>query len=208
MIEAQKLIDPQLPSYQEKRRRKILDTAYELLKDSEYDQIQIRDVAAAAGVALGTLYRYFSSKDQLYATALYDWALPFGYDAPEWENLKEMDRLAARIDRAITAFERRPQFFHLSMMLYQANDPAVTELAGLRMEALDNALLQDMKDFDEAEARNIASIFWGTLTNMFLRVGNGIDDVAAVRSAMSTLMNIVKARHQEVLANKANKTNK
>src|ERR1700694_6017874 len=38
-----------------------------------YEAVQMRDVAALAGVALGTVYRYFTSKDHLLAAALAEW---------------------------------------------------------------------------------------------------------------------------------------
>ena len=45
--------------------------------DVDYERIQVKDVADEAGVALGTLYRYFNSKDHLFALALLDWASGF-----------------------------------------------------------------------------------------------------------------------------------
>ena len=60
-----------------RRRNRIVTAAIELLEDGEYDEIQIRDVAHQAGVALGTLYRYFTSKEHLYAAALLEWARSF-----------------------------------------------------------------------------------------------------------------------------------
>jgi len=54
-----------LPPAQRKRWDQIVRAALELLEDGEYDQIQVRDVARRADVALGTLYRYFASKEAL-----------------------------------------------------------------------------------------------------------------------------------------------
>ena len=54
-----------LPPAQRKRWDQIVRAALELLEDGEYDQIQVRDVAKRADVALGTLYRYFASKEHL-----------------------------------------------------------------------------------------------------------------------------------------------
>ena len=76
----------ELPAYQVVRRQRIIDAGKDLLRTQEYDSIQIRDVASEANVALGTLYRYFNSKEHLYANVVYDWALPFaavraGYEA-------------------------------------------------------------------------------------------------------------------------------
>src|SRR5437764_4681187 len=47
------------------RRRRVLDAALRLAGEGGLDAVQMRDVAAAAGVALGTVYRYFSSKERL-----------------------------------------------------------------------------------------------------------------------------------------------
>src|SRR5207302_2802471 len=50
---------------QKRRRRRIIDAATQLAAEGGYDAVQMREVAAHADVALGTLYRYFPSKEQL-----------------------------------------------------------------------------------------------------------------------------------------------
>lgn len=52
------------------RRARLIDSAMELAAEGGYDAVQMRDVAARAGVALGTLYRHFQSKDELLLAAL------------------------------------------------------------------------------------------------------------------------------------------
>lgn len=47
--------------------------ALELASEGGYDAVQMRDVAARADVALGTIYHYFSSKDHLLAATLVEW---------------------------------------------------------------------------------------------------------------------------------------
>ena len=47
----------------------MLVAALQLGADGGYDAVQMRDVAASAEVALGTIYRYFPSKDALLAAA-------------------------------------------------------------------------------------------------------------------------------------------
>jgi len=64
---------PILTRAQEARRQRVLDAAIELGAEGGYDGVQMRDVAARAHVALGTVYRYFSSKDQLLAAAMVCW---------------------------------------------------------------------------------------------------------------------------------------
>ena len=52
------------------RRRRVLDAALRLAADGGFDAVQMRDVAAAADVALGTVYRYFASKERLLLEAM------------------------------------------------------------------------------------------------------------------------------------------
>src|SRR4051812_42735644 len=56
------------------RRTRVIEAALELAAEGGYDAVQMRDVAATASVALGTIYRYFSSKDHLLAAALVEWS--------------------------------------------------------------------------------------------------------------------------------------
>lgn len=52
------------------RRNKILDAAVGLAEEGGFDNVRQRDVAANAGVALGTLYKSFRSKEDLLSAAL------------------------------------------------------------------------------------------------------------------------------------------
>jgi TetR/AcrR family transcriptional regulator, cholesterol catabolism regulator len=56
------------------RKKRIVAAAIDLAERGGYDAVQMRDVAKRANVALGTLYRYFPSKDQLLASVWIDWS--------------------------------------------------------------------------------------------------------------------------------------
>ncbi len=64
------LPQPRLTVVQRQRRQRILDTAIALAGEGGYEAVQMREVAARADVALGTLYRYFSSKEHLLVSAM------------------------------------------------------------------------------------------------------------------------------------------
>ncbi|MDG3011657.1 TetR/AcrR family transcriptional regulator [Rhodococcus sp. D2-41] len=49
---------------------RMLDAATDLGSQYEFDQVQMLDVAKSAGVAIGTLYRYFPSKHHLFVGVL------------------------------------------------------------------------------------------------------------------------------------------
>jgi AcrR family transcriptional regulator len=52
------------------RTRRIVDTALELAEDGGFQAVRLRDVAAGAGVALGTLYNHFHCKEDILIAVL------------------------------------------------------------------------------------------------------------------------------------------
>ncbi len=93
------------------RRKRVIDAAMELAADGGYDAVQMRDVAERADVALGTLYRYFPSKDQLLVAALGEWAATLErrlkQKPPPGETAA--DRVIDVLRRASRALEREPR---------------------------------------------------------------------------------------------------
>jgi len=132
-----------LPRGQQERRDRIVRAAISLLEHGgEYDEIQMRDVAQEAGVALGTVYRYFTSKEHLYAAALLEWAANF----PTREQSKRAGgrndeaHLRTLMRRAVRAFERYPQMMRVEIVIESSPDPNARAL------------------FDQFAARNVGTL--------------------------------------------------
>src|ERR1700690_4664884 len=68
---------------QRERPKRILDATLALASKGGYDAVQMRAVSERADVALGTLYRYFPSKNHLLVAAL----------------TEEMDQIQDKLDR-------------------------------------------------------------------------------------------------------------
>src|ERR687893_1244876 len=64
---------PVLTKSQAARRDRVIRAALDLAADGGYDAVQMRDVATRAEVALGTIYRYFPSKDALLLAVMVQW---------------------------------------------------------------------------------------------------------------------------------------
>ena len=113
-----------LPQAQLERRRRIVAAAIVLIGRDEYDAIQMRDVAREAGVALATIYRYFTSKEHLYAAALVEWAAdyPLTNRAGARPARTPEARVRALMRRAVRAFERQPQLMRALIVLENSND--------------------------------------------------------------------------------------
>ncbi len=93
------------------RRARLIETATRLAAEGGYEAVQMRDVASRSGVALGTLYRHFQSKDELLLAALAEQIAilrsraeqrPASGDTPA-------ERVADVLRRACRALERRPE---------------------------------------------------------------------------------------------------
>ena len=83
----------------EARAQRIVETAIELAEKGGFEAVRLRDVAADAGVALGTLYRRFRSKEDLLIAAL------------EMETALLERRVLDRIPRGESSLDRVTEFF-------------------------------------------------------------------------------------------------
>src|SRR4051794_37468752 len=132
--------------------------------DVEYDKIQVRDVAEEAGVALGTLYRYFNSKDHLFACALQSWARSFGGHLEHGSDGPTVERVKATYRRAARALDPPPPLSRVLMVVQSSDDDHAR--AGFR-------------EF----ARDLVTVFGATLDRSRLTVDKR-RDVIAVMSAI------------------------
>jgi AcrR family transcriptional regulator len=112
------------------RRQRIVRTALRALGDSEYDQVKISEVARDSGVALGTLYRYFASKEHLFAAVFVEWQgeLKKKLAAQPPEGATEADRLRDVLHRVVRAFQLQPQFYRVVVMLSATTDAYAGDL--------------------------------------------------------------------------------
>jgi AcrR family transcriptional regulator len=117
---------PPLPrAAQVERRQRIITAATDLLEERELEKIQIRDVADRAGVALATTYRYFSSKDHLYAAAIVEWSSAFFKRVQTRRGNSgstDEDRLRKMLHYTLRTLERWPQFIRAVMVLESSPD--------------------------------------------------------------------------------------
>ena len=155
-----------LPAWQLARRQRIVEAALRALESREYEQIQIRDVAQAAEVALGTLYRYFSSKEHLYAAVLQEWAAFERPRRPRAANLTPQERARQRIHSIIRAFERQPQFYKVHVLLQTSADPNAKVLLAEFAASAQASLAREFQAFGQGEADDAAIIVWSIINTM------------------------------------------
>ena len=65
--------EPRRTQAQQERRIRILETAMRMAGEGGYEAVQMRAVAEESGVAPGTIYRYYSGKDEMLIAGLAGW---------------------------------------------------------------------------------------------------------------------------------------
>jgi AcrR family transcriptional regulator len=111
-----------------KTKERISRTALDLFVDKGITETTIRDIAQAAGVAEGTLYRHYESKDEL-AWELF--AQNFTAFAQELEHLHARydtlkDKLAAMIRQFCRFYDEDPVLFNYLLLAQHAQLKKVT----------------------------------------------------------------------------------
>ena len=157
---------PRLTPAQADRRHRILAAALAALDEGEYEHIQMRSVARAAGVALGTVYRYFPSKEFLYASAVLEWAM----SSPEMAPARDVsdraapeERLRARLHAIIAAFALRPWHYRVHVALRTGADPHAAALIAATERDTRMILAHDVDALGPAAAADTALMLWAVV---------------------------------------------
>jgi len=129
------------------RRAKLIEAVIDLVREVGPGAVQMRDVAERSGIALGTVYRYFSSKEHLLAAALCDWQerlarrvlMPrAGEEAEASGDITE--RVLSYVRKEIRGFARNPKIAELMVQVHVSSDPYARD-ALARMSAVNDQVM-------------------------------------------------------------------
>lgn len=145
---------------QQARRDRIVDAGLTLLGERDFDKIQVKDVAVEAGVALGTVYHYFSSKDHLFAEVLVRWAatLRTNISRNPLRGDTDAQRLAHVINRSVRAFQRQPSLARLVATLETSADPFATEILDRLAHTTNDIYVEAIRDVDRETALRVVTV--------------------------------------------------
>jgi AcrR family transcriptional regulator len=119
-----------LTARQRATRQQIVDAAVDIATTEGYDALTTRAAGARAGVAIGTVYRYFTSKDHMLVTAMLDWSERFiaavAADPPTGATAAE--RVVEVFTRFAEQGGRRPRLLDALFRAGMSTDPTVVAL--------------------------------------------------------------------------------
>ena len=131
------------------RRDGAILAAIALAAEGGYDAVRMREVAVRADIALGTLYRYFGSKDHLLSCAMAHWAAdlrgrverrPPRSDSP-------VECVVEILVRASSSLEHQPRLAEALIKAAASSEPGVADAAGdvsMHLRAMFEPLLLEL----------------------------------------------------------------
>src|ERR687898_2212225 len=179
--------DTALARSQAARRRRVLDAALRLAERGGFDAVQMRDVATEANVALGTVYRYFTSKERLLLEAMVEEieALASRLEARPPAGATPAARVVEVLSRGTASLQRHPEVTGAMVRAFGAADEAdVVRRVGDIMTGIITGVMHEgpPSPRDLAVARTLQQVWLSSLIGW---VG-GVDDPTRVVADLET----------------------
>ena len=153
-------------------RTRILSAVAELLEEGDAEELTMPDVAAASGVSLRTIYRYYATREELLEAAgrwIGDELLRHPYPAT-------LDEVADRFEEGAPDFDDHPGLVR-AMALSQLGRRVRGYRRRERLEALARALRDELPGLPEDELRRAEAVIaylHNILAYTTLREENGL----------------------------------
>lgn len=168
-------------------KKLIARTALQLFVEQGITETTVRDIAAAAGLAEGTLYRHFESKEQLawelFSTNYLAFAQELDRLQEKYETLK--DKLAAMIRQFCTFFDRDPVLFSYLLLAQHAQLKKVTPEMATAVTVLQKVIKQGLarREIPQTEVEIAAAMVLGLVLQVAVfkaygRISHNLSDLA------------------------------
>lgn len=168
---------------QAQRRQRAIGAALELAAERGHpDAIQMRDIAERSNVAIGTIYKYFSSKDQILGIALVEWMGQLELDPSSYsaDELPLVERAVVVLRRASESIEREPE---LARTLFLAASSSAGRVVGLEhdLSRMSSRILAGaLAGMDDVTRRGVQRVLTHVWYSSLTRWVNGWQDLSEI----------------------------
>jgi len=172
-------------------KKLIARTALHLFVEKGVTETTIRDIASAAKIAEGTLYRHYESKDQLawelFSTNYVAFARELDRLQREYDTLK--DKLTAMIQQFCAFFDRDPVLFSFLLLAQHAQLKKVTPEMETAVTVLQKVIARGMArgEVPEMEVELAAAMVLGVVLEVaiFKAYGRITQDLARLSETLA-----------------------
>ena len=184
------------PSYE--ARAHILEAALRVFSDKGYKETTVREIARVAGVAVGGLYPYFGSKEQLYTEVLLEGMKQYNERIREFEAEDPEEGIRSYIENHFTYLISKKEIVSRHFKDYDLEfaKPGRTRFFDHQKEFLETIIRRGIKEgiFANAEPGKAALFILCLLKGALFYELSGITDLARVgedlcRQVLSVLKN-------------------
>jgi len=185
----------------EDREARIIATAVALAEEGGFEAVRLRDVAKHAGVALGTLYRHFRSKDDLLVAALAREAagLAARMARQPAAGATERERVTAYFAAATRTLCRKPKLTRAVLRAASSHEPGLSgkirAFHGVSGDLLIRALRGDVgatlataTDHEQRVCAVLQQVWFAALIGWMSGLHKQSEVVAQVRGAAELLL--------------------
>lgn len=190
---------PVLTKSQAARRERVVRAALELGADGGYDAVQMRDVATRAEVALGTIYRYFPSKDSLLLAVMVHWLGDLERRVSKRPPIGDttVERIMDVLGRALGSMDRDPRLTAAVIGAMTAGDPAsvpaINEVTRAMARIMQSAFPADVDPALEAATAKVLGHVWWSAT---ISWANGMGDIDWVADELRVAAELLADRFE------------
>lgn len=178
-----------LTDVQRDRRLRVIRAALDLAARGGYEAVQMRDVSTEADVALGTIYRYFSSKDHLLVAAMVEWVtdLERRVTRRPVDGDTVRDRVVSVLEIALISMQREPKLAEAVVMAQTSHDDAATRATADVTEVMYRILGTAFPDdADQRRARDQIRVLAHVWFSCLVSWTSGGGDLDWVRTEIDT----------------------
>jgi AcrR family transcriptional regulator len=175
------------------RRERIVKVALALLVNGDYEKIQMKDVAEASDVALGTVYRYFTSKEHLFAAVQLEWVKSLHRQIlrrpPSGQS--NLERLSQVLHKSVRAFQLQPQFYRVLLVLEVAKDPFAKELFEVMSRETEATYRESLSGVDPTTASDLLRVVLAVLGAELRRWVLGRQSIDEVKQNLDAALSLL-----------------
>ena len=179
------------------RRQRVIEVALQLGADGGYDAVHMREVADRSHVSLGTIYRYFGSKDHLLAAALSEWTAQLQERLTRRPARGEspVDQLVDVLRRGSRALEQQQNLAAALIKALGSDDPMVGQSAVHVRSQISAMAAPILADLSDEEIEDIVGVLRHVWYSAMMIWANGRSEVSAIGDDLERAARLLLAAH-------------